>query len=36
MRAAALDLDILASVCRRQAVDLLMAFGSVGAGPAPS
>jgi predicted nucleotidyltransferase len=29
MRAAALDLDILASVCRRQAVGLLVAFGSV-------
>jgi predicted nucleotidyltransferase len=29
MCAAALDLDILASVCRRQAVGLLVAFGSV-------
>ena len=29
MHALALDLDILASVCRRQAVDLLIAFGSV-------
>ena len=29
MHALALDLDILASVCRRQAVGLLIAFGSV-------
>jgi predicted nucleotidyltransferase len=29
MRALALDLDILASVCRRQAVSLLIVFGSV-------
>jgi predicted nucleotidyltransferase len=29
MHALALDLDILASVCRRQAVGLLIAFGAV-------